>query len=386
MAADSSLSPHRARTAASLPLLALLALAALGPLSVTAAAQPSCTVDDGRTGTCQRLGACRGQGVAVPGFCPGNQRVQCCVPRETEPDRAESTDEDPSVDESSGAEANATGDEAVEPSTDDGAQRAAEASATSASRVESVGAEDLSGLPPLERAQRAYRNIDLVTASDSAMEAIESGTLSPSELVSAYEIHGTATAALGDDQVSKDSFTRMLALDPERSVRDLSPALRAPYLQARGQISMLETPFGVDVGISRPSSSITVRLTDPMQLAATVIVRTRVGGQGEFVEERFAANGAIRQRLDGISDAGWAESAVEVQDEHGNQLRVIGTADEPITLGEPLIVVESRPAWKSPWLWTMLGLVVLGGAGVGLYYGLRPDPYDAQLGVCFGCF
>ncbi len=129
----------------------------------------------------------------------------------------------------------------------------------------------------------------------------------------------------------------------------------------------------------------TVRLSDPIGLATTVTVRTRVGGRGDFVEQRFDAAPLIRQELEGISDSGWAETAVEVQDQHGNRVRVLGTTDEPVTLGEPLIIVEGRPAWKSPWLWTALGLVVAGGAGVGLYYGLRPQPYDAQLGLCFSC-
>ena len=382
--------PIRSRAPRTLPvaLAAVVGCFAVLALATSARAQVgrSCTTDDGREGSCRRVGACRAPNERVPDLCPGGERIQCCVePAEPTQTGGEGSDESPAdtPETASGAEGDAG---ALEADADEGAEQTdapVEEAAPPAPRADD---EDLSGLPPLRRAEQAYRNIDFVVAGEAAMQAIREGGLGPSELARAYELHGTASAALGDDDAALSSFVRMLALDPDREVRELSPALRAPYLQARGQVATMDELFSVEVTLSRPTSSVSVRLVDPFELAATIIVRSRGGGTGDFQEERFDAAPAVRQTVEGIPETGWAETAVEVLDEYGNRLRVAGTVQEPLTLGEPIIVVEGRAGWKSPWLWTALGLVVLGGAGAGLYYGLRPQPYDAQLGVCFGCF
>lgn len=378
--------PHR--TFPSSPILAtraslLVTAAALLGFALftsTASAQRgrACTADDGRQGTCQRVGACRAPNQRVPGFCPGSRFIQCCIPPEAEEPEETSTEEEAEASEPEETATDAADAPEEEPADEVTEERPVPAPEETAAGTDGAGS-------PLERAERANRDIDFVTAAEAAMEAIESGNLSPSELVRAYELHGVASAALGDDDAALASFTKMLALDPDREVRELSPALRAPYLQARGQIATMPETFEVEVEISRPTSSVMVQLTDALELASTIVMRSRGGGEGEFIEERFEAASTIRQEVEGIPETGWAESAVEILDEHGNRLRVMGTTDAPLTLGEPIIVVTEGQAWKSPWLWTALGLVVLGGAGVGLYYGLRPQPYDGQLGICFGC-
>ena len=343
----------------------------------------SCAVRDGRQGVCRPLNRCRGTSEALPGYCPGPTRIQCCVPtaRQTDVDEGQDANETPRPSaQTSSAPPSPDSDEGENDEADDEHELTPVRPPTAAAAT-----EDLSGLPPLERAERAYRDIDFMVAADSAREALESGSLSPAEVIRAYEILGTSSAALGDDERAGDSFLRMLVLDPSKEVRELSPSLRAPYLEARGRVSALSKPFEVEVGISRPSSAVVVRISDPIGIATRVVVQSRSGGEGEFVEEEFEAAGQLRQSLPGIAETGWAETAVEVRDQYGNRIRVIGTANQPITVGEPIVRIEGRPAWKSPWLWTSLSLILLGGAGVGLYYGLRPQPYEAQLGLCFSC-
>ncbi len=239
----------------------------------------------------------------------------------------------------------------------------------------------------LAAAEEAYVNIDFESVRDLATQALNEGGHTPTELVRIYKLLGMAHAALGELEPANRAFVRMLMLAPDEEVTELSPQLRAPYLEARGRLSALSGRFETTVSLARPTSSVVVRLSDPTRMAARIVISARVAGRGRFQTREWEPEERITWRLPGLTDAGWAEYSLDVLDEHGNHLQAVGTLEEPATLGEPIVVqriADESTVFESPWFWTVVG-VVLVGSGVGIYAATADPSLDGQSGVCFNC-
>ena len=132
---------------------------------------------------------------------------------------------------------------------------------------------------PLARAQAAYQELEFDQTVELTDEALESGALSAKRVALAYQLMAVASAAIGDPDRSKEAWIRLLALDPAtEAAKDLSPTMRAPYLEAKGFWGAEDEPLGAQVRYARTRTSVRVDLTDPAQMVAMVAVRWRRHG------------------------------------------------------------------------------------------------------------
>lgn len=184
----------------------------------------------------------------------------------------------------------------------------------------------------LERAERAFADVDLEGTRDAARAALDAGSLTRDDVVRAYRLLGLSQAALGENRAAYESFVCMLALDPEASLeRSIAPQLRGPYLEARGYWSARSGDrFSVEL-LAGPSS-IVVRVQDPLGLARTIRVRARVDRDTEYRADEAAAAAEVAFEVEGYE--GYAQVVVVAQDEHGNALASLGTDVVPVELGE----------------------------------------------------
>src|SRR6185436_11282368 len=74
----------------------------------------------------------------------------------------------------------------------------------------SATAEAQDGPELLQDADAAYSNVDFEHARASASSAIETGGLSPTELVHAYQLVGVSASALGDSAAAREAFVMMV--------------------------------------------------------------------------------------------------------------------------------------------------------------------------------
>ena len=179
-------------------------------------------------------------------------------------------------------------------------------------------------------AEAAYRDVEFERTVDLAEEALESGALSAKRLARAYTLLAVAAAAIQDDERSMEAWIRLLGLQPDtQAARDLSPQMRAPYLEAKGFWAAQGDPLGADARYLRSRTSVRVDITDPASMAAMVSVRWRKGGEVSFKEARFLADERVYVPAEGLGPEDRIEYVVRLLDEQGNRLLEIGDDDSP---------------------------------------------------------
>ncbi|MEZ4253454.1 MAG: hypothetical protein R3B99_35035 [Polyangiales bacterium] len=209
----------------------------------------------------------------------------------------------------------------------------------------------------LDRAERAFADVDLEGTRDGARAALDGGGLRREEVVRAYRLLGLSLAALGENRDAYEAFVRMLALDPEASLeRSIAPQLRGPYLEARGYWSGRRGErFAVEL-VSGPAA-IVVRVRDPLGLARTVRARGRVSTERDYETREEPARDELAVTFTDYE--GYAQVAMTVLDEHGNVLAQEGTDAVPVELGTRR---ERMPRRETPSRTPR----VLGGVSLGL--------------------
>ncbi|MBW2462597.1 MAG: hypothetical protein JRH11_13190, partial [Deltaproteobacteria bacterium] len=211
----------------------------------------------------------------------------------------------------------------------------------------------------------------------------DEGTADRTHLIRTYELIGIAAAALRRDEVSRGAFIRLLALNPDAQVNQrLAPALRGPFLEALGFWSSRGDSFGVEATLLSRREQLRVTMTDPLGMAATVVVGSRVDEIGAFEVQRaeVGQSPTVYVPVDGARDARTVEYYVWVLDGPGNRLVEIGNEDEPeeVSAAAPaaqpaaILMPEADPGaapddsdslFTSPIFWVVAG-VLLVGAGV----------------------
>lgn len=239
---------------------------------------------------------------------------------------------------------------------------------------------------PLADAEEAYLEVDFERTLSEAQGAIDSGELGPSELARAYELLGVSAAALGDADTARDCFLRMLSIDEERQLDDtVPPRLRAPFMEARGELIARADSLSVEVVLARAYSALRVTLNDPFEMIQGIRLHVRVeGGDGAWtiVEEDYEpeimagyARAAAADRL---------EYWLEVLDPRGNRILVRGSEFEPEVVGRPVPAAAGgggagdggtpggggTSIAEEPAFWIVLGAVVAVGAGIGIGFGV----------------
>jgi hypothetical protein len=253
------------------------------------------------------------------------------------------------------------------------------------------------GPESLAAAETAYSDVDFERARSAATEAISLGGLSPTELVRAYQLVGVSCSALGDAPAARDAFVQMVSIDPDARLDDtVPPRLRAPFLEARGQVSGRSGRLSAEVQLARAYGALRIALSDPFQLVVTVRIHARVEGEVEFTTTEFDPEPEIMARHSGATSADRMEYWLEALDAHGNQVLLVGTEYEPRVVGRVAAVAAGTdgtpPAggggpgvFGEPVFWIIVGAVLAVGAGIGIGFAVDAQSHvGLQTQVSFG--
>ncbi len=213
---------------------------------------------------------------------------------------------------------------------------------------------------PLADADRAYDDGRLGEAAHAYDDALATGALDPALLTRAHVRLGVLAALEGEDEATDRHFAIALALDPVRDApEELTPELRARFDALREARDGHRLTLAIEM--EDEGMHLVVRDAPP-DLVQTIVVR---GGHGW--ERRFPWSGEPIT-IDPPPEAMPVEAFA--LDAHGNRLARAGARIEvPVVLGEPAPLTQppangdgGRNLIESPWLWIVVGTIVIGAA------------------------
>lgn len=245
---------------------------------------------------------------------------------------------------------------------------------------------------PLEVAEALYEQGALSDAIRAYENALANGPHSVEALASAYRNLGILSTITGALPEASAAFARALALDPNVPIpEELNPGQRTTFLALQRdaqQIEMVLHPS--DVSETR-STQIRVELQHaPNGFAATLRVSAAPHGAPPWRTEAAATDGIE------IPTAAWRGSRelmveVEALDSFGNVItsatttlrtqepapQPLGPLTEEVEEVDPITQPsESRSVARSPWLWTGVAAVVLGGVLTAVLMSQRGERYE----------
>lgn len=190
----------------------------------------------------------------------------------------------------------------------------------------------------LSEVRRAYADVDYERTRALAATAIHRGGSGRASTAELYLLWATAAAAVDKTDEARQAFSHALAANPELKLdRNLSPKIRGPYLEARGAMSGTDDKPPLDVTLRPRKQELELELHDALQVAATLLVSTRVGQSAPFSRRRFEAAPTRRVPKPPGSEL---QFFVQVLDRYGNVLFELGNEEEPQRL---LQVTSERP-------------------------------------------
>lgn len=272
----------------------------------------------------------------------------------------------------------------------------------------------------LEQARKHFEWMEYDKAEALATRALTSNQSGPQEVVEAYRIIGLCQSARGLTKQAKETFLRLLALQPDYSFgEEISPKLLGPFEQAqkaRGKESLelrhassppLDSLAGAGLKISLPAN--------PFGLVEAVRLRWREAGAGPWQEQvrPLKSPGDFFFQLPASLGAAEIEYRFEALNSSGAVLKAL-PAEEPLRLKAasptpPLTVgvagprkperqmvpppageddyrersLAPTPWWKSWWFWTAVGVLVAGGVTAGAVVATRPGSGPADYQIIF---
>jgi hypothetical protein len=233
----------------------------------------------------------------------------------------------------------------------------------------------------LAAAEDAYRAVDFEAVLRLAEAAKRSGGLAPDSMARLESLLGVANAALGRPQPAQAAFIRMLGIDPElRLERELSPRLRAPYLEARGFWSSRRERLSASARIE--SGALLVSLSDPAAMVRSLRVSMRFAGQADFVQARLPAAADVRVGLGSEARARSLDVALALLDEFDNVLGERGTQRDPVHVEAEAVRVVRPPRrsgggvdseGRSYWLPSTFAVLGAASAATGAYFHVQRE-------------
>lgn len=212
------------------------------------------------------------------------------------------------------------------------------------------------GLP---QAEQAYAEVDFEKTRSLARAAIERGKNDRASTARLYLLWAISSAALDQGEEARGAFAHALAADPAlRLDKSLSPKIRAPYLEARGSLSVEDGKPGLQLTLQRVGAQLELRLRDTARVARGIELHSRARNAAEPTRQRFEPKDSRRIP---VPAGGELELYVQVLDANDNVLFELGTRDEPRRLAP-------ETGGRTP-----LGTVVTPSG--------NPTPYYATAGV-----
>jgi hypothetical protein len=181
----------------------------------------------------------------------------------------------------------------------------------------------------LAAAEAAYVAVDFEGTRSASENALNEGNHDPTETLRLYTLLGIATATLGQEAEAREAFRRVLGIDPDAGLdKELSPKIRSPYLEVRGELSAKGQLTPLSAHALRHGGRLFVELNDPASIAAGIDVAYRASASPAVTHFHVPrGQEAIASSL--VSDTSRVEYTLTVRDGYGNALFRLGSEATP---------------------------------------------------------
>lgn len=232
----------------------------------------------------------------------------------------------------------------------------------------------------LARAEAAYLDVDFESTKALAHDALHAGGHEAADTLRLYTLLGIASSALGEDDAAREAFSRVIALDPQGHLdKTLSPKLRAPYLEVRGQLMARGDLPALDGRVTNDTGALRLEVVDPTAIGRAIEVSYRAERSASFTTVKLLT--APAKLGPAPKGAARLEYVVVVRDEYGNVVFRRGTEHEPavLALGPREHASEAGKGENGPnprgyhLAAGILGGVGLAAAGVGAYFSVQRE-------------
>jgi hypothetical protein len=250
---------------------------------------------------------------------------------------------------------------------------------------------------PLAQAQASYSDVDFEATLRHARDALDRGGYGPSQVARIFELIGMAAAALEQDDLAREAYTRLLALDPDFELGDdLSPRFQGPFLEASGYWAAHPDRLGARVTLARARGALRIDVTDPLGMGRNLRVLARLEGELEYHERLEPIAEQTYFEVPGSREAQRVEYVVQILDRYDNRILEIGDEDAPEAIGRPAgsaeVVAQPAPTVEPrrsrAWLWAVIGVsagvVVASVVATGVVLGIQAGQVGVRTSVDLG--
>jgi len=241
--------------------------------------------------------------------------------------------------------------------------------------------------PRLEEARKLIDDLEMESALKALDAADKTEGNDRATVLEIWTLQGIAFGTLGKEAKTRDSFRKLLVLDPSATIpQDLPPRVRTPFFEAR-EWAATNGPIGFTGGVNLEGGVVqSVKVTvdkDVLRLARTVRFHLDLEGKQSLDVPITAGKAEAPVQKEGVS--WWAE----VLSDRKGVLFTVASAEQPRRDGEVRAPVAAAPlqlespgpvsgGWRRP---TGFGLVGAGAvaAGIGIVLGVQSSAARARL-------
>jgi len=225
--------------------------------------------------------------------------------------------------------------------------------------------------PSVKHGLAAYNDLDYPKAIQF-LEQARTESLTREEKLVTYQTLAMAHVALGENDLGRADFQRLLRLDPSFNLdRRIAPKVRAVFEEAKAAVAT--DAAGVKSGLSaltpelspprpRAGQPLTVRVLLAGGLAHSMALYHRVAGQRQFSRVLVPATegGHFAATIPGgnVQPPG-VEYHVELLDDAGAAVAQAGSLGQPASID---IAAPRKPVYRKGWFWGVMGGVVAAAA------------------------
>lgn len=212
-------------------------------------------------------------------------------------------------------------------------------------------AESFAANVPLQQAQKKYKELDYQAMPGLLAEALLQPGLTTEDYVEIYRLQGFTYTVLGDSAKAREAFIKLLVIDPEHKLGNVSPRFRGAFeetrkdFDAKGAVTIQHTP----PTLAGPSDGVETefRLHDEFGRiqGATAKVRAVVyGKEGGFVEVQLVSAGPPRG--DRVFKGRLPDPTASIPGDRptGYLLEYQAAFTNPV--GAPVAVQGAPPSWR----------------------------------------
>lgn len=243
----------------------------------------------------------------------------------------------------------------------------------------------------MQRAHDLYDDAQYAEAIAAYDDVLARSDLQSSDRRESLLYQAFSHIALKHEDAARRSFRAVLAQEPTFSLPPYTaPKIRALFEQVRKEVSLKPQILALPPSATREQFSVSFSLSNVR--GQRVLLLYRAHGTTAYREAALTGSPVAQAQ---IPLSAPAAETVEYYAEIRDGISVIataGTASEPLILKIPVAHVATpvaaqteasagTPAYKSWWLWTIVGVVVAGGAATAIYFVTKPAPTIGGLDI-----